>query len=171
MLCDSCGKKEAIISYTKMMGNDVEEVHLCADCAEKKMREDLEFNSAVTGKMENFLKEIFKLTGNLNSDIVKKKCSHCGTGFKELENNELGCEWCYDEFEDEIKSMLTSLKSSSKHKGKIPRSAGDKVVFKREEDELLNKLSVAIELEEYEEAARLRDELKALRGKNEYNTL
>lgn len=163
MICDNCGKREAIIAYTKMQGNSIEEVHLCAQCAEEKMKKDLAFNNAVSGKMENFLKDLFKLTGKFNNNIPNKKCSHCGTTFEDLGKNQVGCEYCYDEFKEEIESMLLNFKSSSKHKGKIPKSAGKEPVYKREENELRDKLSVAVELEEYEEAAVLRDKLKQLR--------
>ena len=54
MLCDSCKENEAIISYTKMSGNNVEEVHLCATCAEKKMKEDLTFNQAISSQVDSF---------------------------------------------------------------------------------------------------------------------
>ncbi|RVU54284.1 UvrB/UvrC motif-containing protein [Anaerosphaera multitolerans] len=165
MLCDSCGKREAIIAYTKMQGNDIEEVHLCAECAEEKMKKDLVFNNAVSEKMESFLKDLFKLTGKFNNSTPNKSCKHCGTTFAELENNKLGCEMCYEEFKEEIEEMLSSFTSSSRHKGKIPVGAGSEIISKREENELLDKLSVAIELEEYEEAAVLRDKLKELRGK------
>ena len=52
MLCDNCKKNNAMISYTKMTGNNIEEIHLCAECAEKKMKEDLVFNNAVTDRVE-----------------------------------------------------------------------------------------------------------------------
>ncbi|WP_138159649.1 UvrB/UvrC motif-containing protein [Peptoniphilus catoniae] len=171
MLCDNCKKNEAMISYTKMIGNEIEEIHLCADCAEKKMREDLVFNSAVTDRVESFLKELFKLTGNDRSAVTDKKCKTCNTSFKELEENRLGCENCYENFKDEIQSMLTSLKFSSKHKGKIPKSAGNNIIYRRDEQDLMDKLSKAIELENYEDAAVFRDKLKELREKNEYHTL
>ena len=165
MICDNCGKKEAIIAYTKMDGSETEIIHLCAECAEKKMREDLSFNNAVTGKMESFLKEIFKLTGNFENKNLSKKCKYCGSTFKDLEDENLGCSHCYDEFKDEINSMIKNLRNYSRYIGKIPKSAGDEVVDKRELYDLQNQLAVAIGLENYEEAAQIRDEIKKLRAK------
>lgn len=163
MLCDNCKKNEAIISYTKMSGNNIEEVHLCASCAEKKMKEDLIFNQVVSSQVDSFLKELFKLTGNYDKEFVKKTCPNCGTTFDELEKGHLGCEKCYDIFSSEISGILNSLMYSSKHKGKIPNSAGHEVKLKREEEDLNQELKIAIEMEEYEKAAILRDKLKALR--------
>ncbi|MGO1580765.1 MAG: UvrB/UvrC motif-containing protein [Peptoniphilaceae bacterium] len=171
MICDNCKENEAIISYTKMIGNEVEEVHLCAKCAEIKMRKDLVFNNIVNDKVESFLKELFKLSGKSQDGINKKSCSVCGTNFKDLEKNSLGCEHCYEEFKEEIESMILSFKSSSKHRGKIPISAGKEAFIKREKEELINKLSVAIELEEYEEAALIRDKIKELKKFNEHNKI
>lgn len=164
MICDNCGKKNAIVSYVKMQDSEIEEVHLCAECAEEKMMKDITFNTALSGTVENFLKDLFKLRGKLNKTTIEKKCSHCGTTFEEISENKIGCENCYTEFKDEIESMLVSLTSLSKHKGKIPTSASGDLILKREENELIDKLSVAIELEEYEEAANLRDRLKELRS-------
>lgn len=167
MLCDNCKKNNAMISYTKMTGNNIEEIHLCAECAEKKMKEDLVFNNAVTDRVEGFLKELFKLTGKNSNVSTDKVCPNCGTSFNELEKNKLGCEACYENFKDEIASVLTNLKFSSKHRGKIPKSASKKPLFIREEQDLLDKIDKAIELENYEDAAVYRDELKELREKNE----
>lgn len=163
MLCDNCNENEAIISYTKMSGNNVEEVHLCPSCAEKKMQEDLVFNQVVSSKVNNFLKELFKLTGNFDQEAIKKECASCGTTFEEFEKGILGCEDCYNTFNAEISSMLNSLKYTSRHKGKIPSSAGDFVKKKREEEELEASLKIAVESEEYEQAAIIRDKLRALR--------
>lgn len=163
MLCDNCKENEAIISYTKMSGNNVEEVHLCATCAEKKMKEDLIFNQAISSQVDSFLKELFKLTGNFDKEAVKKACKKCGTTFDELEKNHLGCEECYETFSAELSSMLNSLKYTSKHKGKIPKSADSSILIRREEEELEINLAEAVEREEYEKAAIYRDRLKEIR--------
>lgn len=164
MLCDSCGKRNAIIAYTKMKETGVEIVHLCSTCAEEKMREDLDFNNVVTEKVGNFIDELFKFIGKSDRDIEEKTCPNCNTSLKEIiEDKKVGCESCYDTFKDEIENLLINLQTPTVHKGKIPKSAGKKSVEKREEVELLNKLNVAIELEEYEEAAKLRDRIKALK--------
>lgn len=164
MLCDNCKKNEAMISYTVMHGEEIEEVHLCPECAELKMKEGFPFKNLSTGNMKDFLKELFKLTGHKISDNTKI-CEECGSTFEDLKNNNLGCSHCYDNFKKEIETMLISMQSVSKHKGKIPATQGLDIKLKREEAELMNKLSVAIELEEYEEAAIYRDKLKSLRGR------
>ncbi|MDY2987530.1 MAG: UvrB/UvrC motif-containing protein [Peptoniphilus sp.] len=163
MLCDSCKENEAIISYTKMSGNNVEEVHLCATCAEKKMKEDLTFNQAISSQVDSFLKELFKLTGNFDKEVIKKSCPNCGTTFDEFEKNHLGCESCYETFSSELSSMLNNLKYASKHKGKIPQSADAAISMRREEEELEDSLRKAIESEEYEKAAIIRDRIKEIR--------
>lgn len=163
MLCDNCKENEAIISYTKMQGNNVEEVHLCADCAEKKMHEDFLFNKVIGSQVDSLLKEIFKLTGHLNQEVIQKECPSCKTTFKEFEQGRLGCEDCYNVFESEITNMLNSLKYVSKHTGKIPASADDEIVKRREKNDLKTALQIAIEKEDYEQAAIIRDKLKELR--------
>ncbi|WBW49474.1 UvrB/UvrC motif-containing protein [Peptoniphilus equinus] len=166
MLCDNCHDNEAIISYTKMTGDHVEAIHLCGRCAEEKMKAEFPFAGG-SAQVESFLRELFKLSGKSAGDF-DKTCTHCGATFSDLEHNALGCEHCYDTFEKELTSMLESEKYSSHHMGKVPASAGEDLVRQRDIRELERQLREAVATEAYEEAAVIRDQLKA--KKADYGT-
>lgn len=169
MLCDNCGKREAVVAYTKMKESGMEVVHLCAQCAKDIMSSELDFTNELNNKLGEFINEMMKFAGGESSQIdetLNKLCPDCKKSLKDiLESNEVGCEKCYENFEEEIESILLSLNLTSSHKGKIPKTAGEESVKKREEIELNTKLNVAIALEEYEEAAKIRDRLKELKEK------
>lgn len=167
MICDDCKKNEAVISYAQLVNNELVEVHLCADCARKRMMGDFTFNSAVNDRVGNFLKELFKLTGSFQDEMSQKICPNCGTKFSEISEHGLGCEKCYEHFEDELKSAFRYMSENTRHVGKIPKSAGKEVFYNRDYNILKEKLARAIELEEYEEAAKLRDQMRDIK-KEEY---
>ena len=54
------------------------------------------------------------------------------------------------------------MQASTRHEGKIPKRLGTEIFFKRQTDDLREQLKKAIEEENFEEAARLRDEIRAL---------
>lgn len=166
MLCDSCGKRNAIIAYTNMKETKIEIVHLCAKCAEEKMKGDLDFNNIITEKVADFIDGIFKMSTQDSDDdnLIKKSCPNCNTTLNEVvKENKVGCETCYEVFKVEINNLLKNMESSSIHKGKIPKNGDISFLNRKTKLDLLNKLNVAIELEEYEEAAKLRDEINSLK--------
>lgn len=164
MLCDICNEREAVISYTKIGSEETEVIHLCKECAEKKMKEDSKFKDVMAEKMASFTKQMFESKYPLEESDFEKTCPTCKTSLKDvIDGKSLGCEDCYKEFKEYINGFLLNLNSASIHKGKIPKVGGKEPIVKKEEIQILNKLSVAIALEEYEEAAKLRDELNSLR--------
>lgn len=102
------------------------------------------------------------------------ECKSCGTVFDDFVNSgEFGCSDCYDLFEDRISPILKNLQGANRHVGRgyreITPSAGDnastKKTVKKEEsklDKLQKDLQKAIKDERYEDAAKIRDEIKKL---------
>ena len=84
-----------------------------------------------------------------------------------LKTSNLGCIHCYDEFRDEINDFLQNYQLSSVHKGKIPKSCPTDLKVGRKILDLKDKLQEALILENYEEAAILRDEIRDLEVKND----
>jgi protein arginine kinase activator len=76
----------------------------------------------------------------------------------------LGCGECYKTFGKELESIFKNVQSSSRHNGKFPQKAGAEHLMKRELDKLRLTLAKAVESEEYEEAAKLRDRIRELEG-------
>lgn len=90
-------------------------------------------------------------------------CPACGLSFEEFKNSlKLGCAECYQAFAENIENYLKTLQSSTRHEGKIPKRSGILLQQKREIERLRDELKRAVEAENFEEAARLRDQIKTL---------
>lgn len=162
MICDNCKKRESVISFTKVENNEVTEIHLCKECAAKKFKGNF--------LMIDGFKDLFKEIFNVEEETIdeEKTCRFCGRKIREvLKTSDLGCIHCYDEFRDEINNFLQNYQFSSVHKGKIPVSSPTDLKVGRKILDLKDKLQEALILENYEEAAILRDEIKDLEVKND----
>lgn len=166
MLCDSCGKRESILSYTKIHEDGIEEVHLCEVCAEKKLREDFANNFEMLPQLEEMIGNIFKLTSMLENADETLSCSTCGWSFEKFQKTgQVGCEHCYETFAEEIINYLKMLHLSASHRGKMPENVDERIKNDRKIKDLQDDLSLLIQLEDYEGAAKVRDQIKELRNK------
>lgn len=162
MLCDNCMKNNASVHMTTFVNGQVKTVHLCPQCASKK-------KAAVV--MPWFSFNDFMSTFYEEGQSCDRACEVCGTtleGFKR--DGKLGCVNCYKVFADSIGPAVKGIHMSTVHTGKRP---GERVEMnpdgEREEDErqtqkerLKTELKAAVAVENFEEAARLRDEIALL---------
>ena len=100
-----------------------------------------------------------------------KTCSLCGLTFSDiLSLGKVGCPDCYNTFRQELRDTIRSIHGTAKHVGLTPeRSTAitpEPQKEPSEEEMLRTALEAAIRDENYEEAARLRDRIKALKGEN-----
>ena len=75
----------------------------------------------------------------------------------------LGCADCYKEFREPLEKLIMSIHANTQHTGRVPGGLAKRVSLKATVDQLKAKLVNAIAAEEYEEAARLRDQIRALK--------
>ena len=181
MLCQNCGKKEVNFRYTQIVNGVKKEMALCEDCARKLgLYNDMDFSMPIS--MSSFLGDML---GNYEeaflpsfSSVATSKCNTCGTDYDEfIERGLLGCENCYDVFSNKIDSLLKNIHGSNRHVGRISKfieSNNNLNEFNKAEKELKNnkqeevskieelkeKLNKAIKEERYEDAAKIRDEIK-----------
>ena len=91
-----------------------------------------------------------------------ERCSTCGLTFTDFRQiGLLGCGDCYQAFGRFLGPLFRRVHGHISHTGKVPKRTGGKVRIKKEIEELRRKLQEAIAREAYEEAARLRDEIRA----------
>jgi protein arginine kinase activator len=155
MLCDLCHKNSATVHLTEIVNEKVMELHICAECAQNKT-DELKQHISVS----DFLSSLITEPGaeKKNSALA---CPMCGFTFYDFKKKgRLGCGHCYVTFRQYLHSFLKKIHGSSQHKGKLPSKVKQSVVIERNLVSLKARLVRAIELEEYEEAARLRDEIK-----------
>ena len=154
MLCDKCKSKEAHVFIERTINGLKEKFSLCSECAskmEKEMPFTIDFGSFFSGFNPFGGGEI----ANSHSPI----CSGCGISFDEFEKKgRLGCANCYEDFREQLVPIVKRIHGSQQHMEYIDSEENKKRLAVQE---LKAKLSEAILQENFEEAARLRDEIKA----------
>jgi len=161
MLCDICQKKNATVHLTEIINGKVMELHLCDECAKAKS-EELKHQLSLT----DFLSGLFD-----KKSLREKKsavCPGCGLTFAEFKKSgRLGCSKCYEVFRDQLVPLLRKIHGSVHHAGKGPCFQQKNVSQEQIIAELKERLNRAVLLEEYEEAARIRDRIRNLEKKDE----
>ena len=154
MLCQKCKKNEATAHYTQIINGKRQELHLCADCA----RENLDVFGELPGLFGSFFGEpARKSAGNVRA------CPKCGRTLKEIaDTGMLGCAECYTAFAQELAPYLTRLHGRAAHVGRVPASVGGEMKLRAELNESRAALKKAIEAQEFEQAALLRDRIKEI---------
>ena len=178
MYCENCGKNYANIKYTQIVNGNKTEMHLCEECSRKLGIED--FN--IPMDFSTFLGDIFSDLKNesLLPELLKTKelkCTRCNSSFEDFINTgRFGCEECYSAFEEKIDPFLRNLQGANRHVGRLGKIEKEETKPEKEfiKDtaklgqiyELNKQLKTAIKEEKYEEAAKLRDEIRKLEGEN-----
>lgn len=153
MLCDKCKKNEASIFIERSINGNKENYSLCSHCA-AQMENDLPFTLDLGGLLSGFS---HYSPSPLSTSPV---CSSCGMTFENFEKiGRLGCANCYSDFRDQLTPIVKRIHGSGQHTGYEGIVVDKK---KLEIQELKAKLSEAILKENFEDAAMLRDKIKAL---------
>jgi len=166
MLCQDCKKHEATVHLTQIANNEKKVLSLCKKCAAKKG-----FHSPLDN-VPFPLSEI--LSGFIQHEITADRgssenlvCPGCGLSFDEfIKQGRFGCGDCYRTFRSKLEPIMRKIHGSSLHKGKLPASDSDDILPIKEEERLEAELKKAVEAEDFERAADLRDKLQAIRGKH-----
>ncbi|NLB35251.1 MAG: hypothetical protein GX817_05495 [Elusimicrobia bacterium] len=165
MLCDACGKNQANVFIKKLVNGLLKEESLCSSCAAEKAGFSIDLGELKEGLFSNISDMIagFSDISILDESEKIPPCSVCGLTYRDFQSKgRLGCGECYNSFESKLTPLMTRLQGSVQHAGKSP--PGIKEV--NEKKKLKNELKIAIEKEEYERAAVIRDRIKILEGKN-----
>jgi protein arginine kinase activator len=178
MLCDICNKNEATVHYTEVINGVKNERHLCSECM-KEMDNGLEgefpFAKLIKGILSAHL-----ASSQENTAALQLKCNKCGMTYQQFAKvGKFGCAECYSVFGPLILDNIKRIQGSSTHTGKKYKRADDNNdiagLFEESSADknnvpadkniaiLQNKLKKAVADENFEEAARLRDEIKGLK--------
>jgi protein arginine kinase activator len=156
MLCSICKEKPATVHLTDIKGDKMQKVDLCEECAKNKGVNDSTFALADMLLGLGASQEIEQASGG-----VEIKCPQCGftqADFKK--SGRLGCAECYKTFADGLEGLLKSMHKGTRHMGKVPESQRQTRDLSDHLKALQQKLAKAIEDENFEQAAALRDEIK-----------
>lgn len=157
MVCDACKQQQATVHLTEIVNEQMTELHLCETCANQKGTQveshfglsDLLSGLADFGKTQDA------------EEVATKACPNCGMTYDDFRKvGRLGCSECYPAFKRSLASLLKRIHGSPIHLGKSPTRLVKPSKAKTELATLRRKLEKAIEQEEFEEAARLRDQIR-----------
>jgi protein arginine kinase activator len=159
MLCSVCKEKPATVHYTKIDGGEMHKVDLCEACAKTKgVNDPTSFSLADMLLGLGAAKEVEESAGG--SDLKCPKCGFTHADFKKA--GRLGCSTCYQTFSEGLEGLLKTMHKGTRHIGKVPAGMQQARVLTEKVKALQKKLGKAIEDENFEAAAALRDELKQL---------
>lgn len=164
MLCDDCKERQASVHITKINNNQKTEKHLCEICAEKAG--ELSFATDSQFAVQDFLKSMMgSAFGGLAQQRTEAACPNCGMTYADFSRSgKIGCGECYLAFDDRLEPLLRRIHGTSCHTGKVPRRGGGKLALRQRLNQLKGELDRHVAQEEYEQAAKVRDEIKALEG-------
>ena len=167
MLCQNCGKYEATTHVKRIINGEATEAHLCSDCAKA-----MGYGDAFSG-FGNIFSDFFGSffngpeIGSLSAHTLK--CEKCGSTFSDIvESGKVGCADCYKTFLDKLLPSLRRLHGKTKHEGKIPNviqaEAAEEKDDRTELEKMESDLQAAIDAQEFEKAAKLRDRIKEMKS-------
>jgi protein arginine kinase activator len=167
MDCQKCGQKSANIHIVRELNGQQHEFFLCSDCAKKDGNYGVGFSLGLDNglhfALHNFLPGFIGHTKNVVSSIPKEfVCEECGLTFGEFQNlGRLGCGSCYVAFRKQLAPIISRIHGNVEYRGKKP---AEKMEVRSETERFLDalkkELQEAVSKEEYERAAKIRDQIK-----------
>jgi protein arginine kinase activator len=157
--CQGCGKNPATVHLTEIIEGEKRERHLCESCAVGE--------GIAVGKAPQSLNEwlsSFVMQQAASAETAGLSCPECGTNYSDFrQRGLLGCPACYASFEKTLLPLIERAhENASHHVGKVPPDVDRASRRQYELIDMRRRLRTAVETEDYEEAAKLRDRIKEL---------
>ena len=167
-LCEECGVNEACYTISVMMGGQITQRHLCADCMAKMNMNLAAGNvkhllSAIMSAISGSAEEAAASVSGEADDGEAVVCERCGTSLGQFtKSGKLGCPNCYQAFREQLTPMLQQIHGRVQHAGRKPLD--DEAAQRRRDvyERLSRQLEQAVAMEDFETAAILRDQLRSL---------
>jgi protein arginine kinase activator len=169
MLCQDCNKREAQVHLTQIVNNEKTTLHLCKKCAAARG-----FHSP----LDNIPFPLAEMLSGMAAGTPQSgkaaeqdniACGTCGLTFESFtQQGRFGCGDCYKTFRHRLEKIMRKIHGASLHRGRSPvfvpaEASGDVPIPVKEEERLEQELRKAIEAEEFERAAEIRDKLKTMK--------
>lgn len=172
MKCEKCGKNEATFFYRENINGKEKKYSLCENCA-RELEQSGELDTSFDVGFNDFMSPVNSILQGLfapmetMTSIGTKRCPLCGSTLNQIaDEGKVGCAQCYDTFGNELNSTIKRIHGNSVHTGRVPPK------FKKEptiEDKIGDKekeLKKAVAEENFEMAAKLRDEIKDMKDRS-----
>ncbi len=179
MKCQKCQNREATTHIKRVINGEFEEYNLCSECAK-----EMGYGNLFHGFGSSFADDFNSLFGSFFENALPARtqatrCETCGSSYTDIQRTGMmGCADCYKLFENEIMPTIRKLHGNTTHCGKNSaafraeraRSVSAETPVEKpqsELDKLKAELDTAIDKQEFEKAAQLRDKIKAMEGNDE----
>jgi len=162
MLCQNCNKKQATIHLTEIINeNEKREVHLCEECAKEK---GLHYKAHFS--IQDLLGSLINMPQNREmAEMASATCPVCGITYTEFRTSgRFGCMSDYRTFGAGLDPLFDKIHHARRHRGKVPLRRGQDLDAEEKLADMKEHLAEAIDREDYEEAARLRDSIQSMEG-------
>ena len=160
MVCDACKQQQATVHLTEIVNGQMTELHLCEACANQKGAQ-VESHFGLADLLAGLAD--FGKVPDSEPEAAVKACPSCGMTYEDFRKvGRLGCAECYGTFRRSLSNLLKRIHGSTHHLGKSPARLVKPPKAKLELAELKRRLERAIEMEEFEQAARLRDQVREM---------
>lgn len=173
MICESCHQNLATVHLTEIVAKQKKELHLCEDCAREKgdvLKGNFSVQEFLGGLADAAKKKPAAAPAPKAEASPKAKpavevgpCPACGLTFPEFKaSGRLGCYNDYEHFKKELLPLLEKIHGATQHTGRVPSRIGERIETQKVLTALRKDLNQAIQREEYERAAELRDKIRTL---------
>ncbi|MBQ9308378.1 MAG: UvrB/UvrC motif-containing protein [Clostridia bacterium] len=171
MICEECNTREATCQVNVIIGEERITRHLCNDCMQRMhgtMGAAL-FTSKISDMLSSILSAITTETGAEEKEKKEegpdKFCPVCGASLHAFrKSGRLGCPACYQAFREELTPMLQKIHGRVQHAGRCPLEGEAEQQVRTRKEELSRQMEEAVREEDFERAARIRDEIRELKG-------
>jgi protein arginine kinase activator len=164
MVCQLCKQKDATVHLTQIVEDEMKKLDLCESCAKQKgVNDPTGFSLAELLLGASAESE----AATAVAGVPEITCPRCGLTHAEFKKNgRLGCSECYGAFADSLESLLKGMHKGTRHRGKVPKAMRRAADQQASLERLGVQLQAAITAEDFEQAARLRDEIKAVKSES-----
>ncbi|MEJ2664343.1 MAG: UvrB/UvrC motif-containing protein [Spirochaetia bacterium] len=164
MTCEICCIRDAVFHIKQIVGKEEIELHLCQSCAAVRGINTINENEDFS--IGELLNNLMDIKSGLKKGPAKTVCPKCKFTFDKFKKTgRLGCSECFTVFSKQIRVLMHKMFGSISHKGKYPLKLQAYKMYVDDIQSLKIKLDEALEREDYEEAAVLRDKIKVMQEK------
>jgi len=154
--CEMCGKRPATIELTEFVDGKPVEKHLCEECYNKQ-------EGVPPLSPSKVINQLIGIVAPELQKLATRQCPECGMNYLEFRQTlNLGCPHDYEVFAPALDELLQRIHGANRHVGKVPVGAAQRGVPGVRLEVLRRELKRAVDAEDYERAAQLRDQIRAL---------
>lgn len=169
MQCQECHQRPATLHFQQIINGEKSEIKLCEVCAQEKgygqtSDENYSLHDLLTGLFNFDTSQINPQTKQQSQQTKELQCPRCKMTFSDFKKfGKFGCASCYDTFSQKIDPILRRVHAGNmEHSGKIPKRIGGSLKRKKQIEDYRSQLKKLIEQEAFEDAAIIRDKIRAL---------